>query len=414
MPALAGLLISLAATAPPQTHSVRLDLGPALACDLNSGLPLALSKEGLDAAPEAEAIWTVTARQDATSIELRLLDPAAQLRAARRLTPAPSDCPALARAVVVLLKTWLATGLVTPSTESPQRMPANNNPGVAAPERNAPSPAPPATESPTVAPRPPALPTAPRPSATPFSAERAPQPALQVAVSPASAPEHHPESPLALLPTPSPPPPPQNPRVPLAPPTATADSVQPDAPNAVEQAPSSPPALAGPRSFSTMLGGGGAIGPNDDPVATGRLTLEWGFLEPWAVAVEAGLQSERTKRTNDGSVDLSLQFAGVYARRSFFASGLDGLHLSVGAQLIRLVASVNGFTTRNNLDLLTGAAVANLEWRQTLTAGLFLLGRLSVQARVPQTFSVSGYGPPVLSLPGWGFGLEGGIGWNFL
>src|SRR5205807_10059153 len=54
------------------------------------------------------------------------------------------------------------------------------------------------------------------------------------------------------------------------------------------------------RTFSVILSGGGAIGPGDSPVGTARLGVEWGFLEPWAVAFDGGFQSQRGATTNAG------------------------------------------------------------------------------------------------------------------
>jgi hypothetical protein len=168
------------------------------------------------------------------------------------------------------------------------------------------------------------------------------------------------------------------------------------------------------QTLSLMLVGGGALGVSDSPIAQGTATVEWGLLEPWALALDFGLDSPRNQTLTEGDVQVYLQWASLLARRSFFARGVDGLHVSLGAQLVHLGVSANGFPIHNNSDVFTAGATLNAEWRQTLTSGLFLLVRLNVQARLrPQSFTVVGIGS-VLTIPPWGFGLQAGVGWNFL
>lgn len=109
----------------------------------------------------------------------------------------------------------------------------------------------------------------------------------------------------------------------------------------------------------------------------------------------------------------SLRWATLSLRRSFFADGIRGLHASLGIQLVHLSAHAEGFLFNDRREILLPAAAANLEWRQPIAAGLFLLARLTVHARMwPQTFSVDGV--TLMQVPPWGVGLEGGVGWNFL
>ncbi len=163
-----------------------------------------------------------------------------------------------------------------------------------------------------------------------------------------------------------------------------------------------------------MLAGGGALGVDDPAVALAALTVEFGFLEPWAVALEGGLQTDRRNAEGATAVVVGLQWATLSLRRSFFAEGMRGLHVSLGLQYVHLSGSAQGASNASVKDVSMPGAALNLEWRQPITAGLFLLARFNLQARLrPQSFFIENSTARVTVAP-WGFGLEGGIGWNFL
>jgi hypothetical protein len=173
------------------------------------------------------------------------------------------------------------------------------------------------------------------------------------------------------------------------------------------------PAARTRRSLSLMLAAGGAFMPTDEPVGSFRFGAEWGFREPWAVSLDGGLQSNRGA-TQGGTVRVSLQWATLSVRRSFLAQGLNGLHATLGAQLIRLEATAEGFNSQGtHADVFTGGAAASVEWRETFGSPMFVLLRAGAHVRWPQTFSVGGLGT-VLTVPSGGIGLEAGVGWNFL
>ena len=341
-----------------------------------------------------ESAWELSVQRDGEGLSLRMTNPKGALRAVRRLKPTNADCATLPQSVALLVKSWLAMQLVVPAdasnVERAETVVTPKDSAVARPEPN---------DS-----------TAPRPETRAKSAARVETPTKSSA-STTERPEARPAGststrggePSVSAPVPdvlaAPPPPVEPPAPEPAAPEFFIDRPRP------LQGP--PPST---RSFSTIVAGGGALGIDDTPVGMGMLTVEWGFLEPWAVAIDAGLQTERRGTdTSGGAVWVSLRWATLSLRRSFFADGIQGLHLSLGVELVHLSARAQGISK----EVLLPAAAANLEWRQALPRGLFLLARLNVQARYwPEAFT--GPAGARVFVPAWGFGLVGGIGWNFL
>ena len=164
-----------------------------------------------------------------------------------------------------------------------------------------------------------------------------------------------------------------------------------------------------------MLSGGGALGSlGGDPVGLVTVCLEWGFLEPWGVSLEAGLQSLRTGA--DGPVikaSVLLQSATLAIRRGFFTHGLDGFHLSLGFQLVRMSAGATGTSDAHGVDVVAPAGAASVDWRVTSKGGLFFLARFGAEVRQIQYFTVTGLAKPLVTVPPADFALELGAGWNF-
>lgn len=345
-----NVLFALSLSASASGPTLRLDLEPGLVCGLDATLPMALAKADVRIAG-SDAEWILRARRDGEGVQLRLSRAQSEAVLSRRFKPTLADCSVLPRAAALLVRSWLDAQL-----ESPQ------------PEMRAE--------------------VSPVPESTPM-----PGASLQSSTHTAT-----------LLPRMS------APTVDIESPAEPARAAAPTVPASAEFVVSSalPLGRRDLRSLSLMVSGGGTFATNDS-VATGRLGLEWGFAEPWAASLDAGFQSLRTA-VNVGTVRVSLQFATLAVRRSFFGH----LHIALGAQLIRFEASAVGFSAeRKTANMFTGGAVASVEWRQDLVAGLFLLGRLNAQARWPQTFSIVGLGS-LVRVPAWGVGLEAGVGWNFL
>jgi hypothetical protein len=167
-------------------------------------------------------------------------------------------------------------------------------------------------------------------------------------------------------------------------------------------------------SLSVLLAGGAGIAPADQFIGSFTLGVEWGFREPFAVGVDIGLETLRVGVVTEGKVSMLLHWASLYGRVVLFARGLSGLHVNLGARLVRMSAWSEGFTTTQSADIYGGAAVLAIEWRQEVTRHFLLFGRLGAQARfAPETFSVGGVGT-VLTLPPWGFWAQLGASWNFL
>ena len=323
---------------------VRLALEPGLPCSLEATLPAALTAQGMAVAPDAR--WVLTARRVGDAVEVRL-----GADHARRFSPGPADCPVLARAVALLVRSWV---------------------DAAPPPAAAPTPAPVVKAGPV---------------------GRPPAPAEPVVAEP---------EPVVAEPEPA-----------TAPPLIDAAPVPIPAARAFEAAPAHALGARVRRSLSVLLTGGATVAVADQPVGLARLAVEWGVREPWALAVDAGFQSLRGTGTADGTVRASLQWAGLSGRRAFATPSRADVHVLLGGQLIRFDAVAVGFSTRRRADVFTAGATLALDLRVPLAAGLFALARLTFQARVPQSFSIDGVGP-VLTVPAWGLGLEAGLGWNFL
>src|SRR4051812_46203809 len=113
MSASAAFLLSLAVIAAPDAPGLHVELGAALVCDLNTTLTPALKEQGVSVTSATAPGWRLTVQQEGDALQLRLMTSNAELISSRRLTPVAADCPALARAIAVLVKSWLATRLAT-------------------------------------------------------------------------------------------------------------------------------------------------------------------------------------------------------------------------------------------------------------------------------------------------------------
>ena len=95
-----------------------------------------------------------------------------------------------------------------------------------------------------------------------------------------------------------------------------------------------------------LAGEGPRPTPDDSAVGRARLALEWGFAEPWAAAVDVGFESQRTAAyvTKEQSAFLAPN-AGDAVRPPLPVrrTGMDGLNVCVGVQLLWLDASADGF-----------------------------------------------------------------------
>jgi hypothetical protein len=343
-----------ALAAAPEPPALRLRLEPGLRCGLETTLPGALAQQQVRLS--AEHAWTLSVRNESEGLLLQLTNEDGVLRGERRLMPSSSDCPVLPRTAALLVRSWLTSQLAAPVAEIPKLA---------------------AMPSPRLL----------RGGFGPLKKPVEPQP--------------------AELP-------------PIAPPLVAAE-VAPVEPEAAE--PESEPAdfffaLQGhlkprsTRSLSVIATGGGAVALSDTPVGFGRLAVEWGIAEPWGIELDAGAQ---TSRTNAGGMATALlQWAALGARRGFFTHGLDGLHVGLAVQAIRMSASSFGFSSTKQADVFLPGVEASLDWRVTSNGGLFVIARIAAQARQPQQFLVNGIGKPVLEIPWWGVGAEVGVGFNFL
>ena len=114
------LLIGLAAT--PEPPPLRLQLEPGLPCALDTTLTAALAQQQLRFSDEPSA-WTLVVRGEGEGVRLRLTNEQGVLRGERRLTLAPEDCGALPGTAALLVKSWLATQLVSTQSEPSKPLP---------------------------------------------------------------------------------------------------------------------------------------------------------------------------------------------------------------------------------------------------------------------------------------------------
>ncbi len=397
-------VIALVLLAVPDAEAVRLELEPGLQCELGSAIGGALTEQQVKLAAASDAsAWRLAVQREGEAVVLRMTNPRGVVRATRRLIPSQADCAALPRSVALLVKSWLAMRLI--ATEPPElaagrptrpREDVRPEPGVAA--------GPVTSGEPLRA-----------DASRPVSGEKIPVGsrkaqrleaglAMSVAAVPGATPlETHSAEPTAAPPVPEPPSPP-----------LPVELVAPAAPDFFISRPvARPPRSPSGRSLSAILAGGGALGVGDGPVALGTATLEWGFFEPWAVAIDAGVETERRQTEGTGAVSVSLRWATLSLRRAFFADGMRGLHVSLGIQLAHLAARADGFAVNSTQNLFLPAAAANVEWRQPITAELFFVARFNVQARFQkQNFLIDSR--VLVNVPEWSFGLAGGVGWTFL
>ena len=165
-----------------------------------------------------------------------------------------------------------------------------------------------------------------------------------------------------------------------------------------------------------MVSGGAGAGADDSPgviEGLGTLLVEWGFFEPWAVSLDAGLQTSRTRTVSSGSASVTLQWATLAVRRGFFTTGVQGFHLLLGVEAIRISAVATGFTTASSREVFVPGGVLAIDWRLASAAGLFIFARLGAQARYgPEGFNVVGLPGEVLRVGVFGVSLELGAGWN--
>ncbi len=389
-----GPVIAIAFLAAPEAPAVRLQLEPNLRCELGDTIGSALTEQQVRVTAASDgSTWGLAVQRDGDAVLLRMTNAQGLVRAVRRLTPTQADCPALPRSVALLVKSWLAMRLT--STEAAEAI-----------VKPAATPSAPATVRPTSSPQIASKAAGDSPSPSARSRASGRSPVQSGGASPVLSDE--PAAPSTKLSEPSADP------EPSAEQPFLAELRAPPAPEFfIAQPGVREPRPRSSQSFSAMLAGGGALGIGDSPVAMGMLTVELGFLEPWAIAIDAGAQTERRQTNGAAAVSVSLRWATLSLRRAFLADGIRGLHVSLGVQLAHLAARSDGFAVSKTLDLVVPTAAANVEWRQPISAGLFLLARLNIQARFQkQNFLIDSR--VLVNVPEWGFGLTGGVGWNFL
>ena len=162
-----------------------------------------------------------------------------------------------------------------------------------------------------------------------------------------------------------------------------------------------------------LLAGGIRFGPRDAVVASGAFTAEWGFYEPFGLALDLGLDSPRTATVSPGQASASVQWGSLLARVHLIGPRRAGLTLSLGAGADRIAASATGFTATGSAELYAPSISARLEWRQPLWRGLQLFGRVGIHSRFrDEHFQIDNLGT-VLTLPPLAFETAIGLGWRF-
>lgn len=360
--------------------ALRLAVDEAGPCEVASRLAPALRAEGLEVASEG---WLLVAQADAHHLTVRLTDRDGAL-VGERVLNATEACDVFPHTVALLVKAWVTQRIAgtTPLRLAPRAHPYPHVvPGSAYSRAAAQREAPEASKRPaqTSAPRDPPLP----------------------ALAPSGPP----------LPAPS-----RRPAGALTPPVDASAAGRPPTPLGMSEFPlqhAPPQEESARRSFAVELLGGASIAPDDQLTAQGQLVADWGFLEPWGMKLDLGLQSTRTAQLGVGTVSLSLAFASLLARVRF--SPLDDSHLlfGLGARFELLSARATGYSENSSVSLLAGGPVLTAQFRQRLTGGLFfaVLAEAHLRTR-PETFSIERVGT-VLTLPPLAFSAGFGAGWEF-
>lgn len=371
---MAPLLSILTLAASP---ALRLAVDEGAPCEVARRLAPALRAEGLEV---ASAGWLLVARAEGRQLTVRLTDRDGAL-VGERLLNATEACDVFPHTVALLVKAWVtqriagATQLrLEPGTGAGPGVGPGLAPSRAGARREAPkeSKSPPQTAAPQDPPPPALAPAAPAP------------PAVEAGTSP---------PPLEVTGT-------------GRPSTSLGMSGAP-----LQRAPLQTEGAR--RSFAVEVMGGAAIAPADQLTAQGQLLADWGFLEPWGMMLDLGLQSTRSAHLGPGAVSLSLAFASLLARVRFSPLPHSHLLFGLGARLELLSARATGYSENSSVSLLAGGPVLTAQWRQRLTGGLFLAVLAEAHLRTrPETFSIERVGT-VLTLPPLAFSAGLGAGWEF-
>ncbi|MBL8949689.1 MAG: hypothetical protein JNK82_02860 [Myxococcaceae bacterium] len=350
-------------TAAPASMAVRLELQPNVRCLGEPGLREALRARGV---LTARATVSLVAEPDGEGVRVRLLDEKREVLASRRLPIDAGPCGALAQTVAALARSWL------------------DELGV------------------KVAPRPP--PPTPRPT----DSVRPVEPVLEPVVEePAPPPPPAPVAPAPVAPVPEP----------EAGPAPTAARAPPPLTLPVSSAaPSSSFGARWRRAMGAvvLVGGGLRGGPRDVLVGSGGVTAEWGFFEPFALALDVGFDSDRSGARDPGTASAAIQWGSLLVRGSLFGPKGGGLTVSLGAGVDRISATARGFSVSNNAWVLAPSASARVEWRQPIVAGLQVFVRVGLHSRFrDERFLVDNIAGPVLTVPPLTFEASLGAAWRF-
>lgn len=170
---------------------------------------------------------------------------------------------------------------------------------------------------------------------------------------------------------------------------------------------------ANPMTFTVAALGGVTLGLHQETAAQAALLLDWGFLEPWGVSLEAGLDTPRAVDAPPGRISLQLYQASLAARRTLVSVGASRLAASLGVRVSLLLAAATGFVAEDRGTLVSPGLFATLDWKQSLYRALFLIVRLGGHARLrAEVVFVPGV-DEALVLPVWSFFAQAGLGLTF-
>jgi hypothetical protein len=385
------MVIAVAVLLASSPGSVRLAVQPHLQCIDAAKLETALRARGLSVQSSAPEL-SVTA--DGAEVVVQLRDSGKNVLASRRVQGAGADCAHVAETIAVLARTWLDESEIAHRVAASGAKNGKTTPDAgttyAAPSRTLQDAG--TVRSPETPPIPPSVVSS--EPAQDAGAVESPTPIVPDAGAAAVIPEVDAGA------------------GPIASSESTPDAGQ--VPSASVEA----PRLEQWRKHMgavVLAGGGLSAGYTDQLVGYGALTAEWGFWEPFALAVDLGIDSNRTGTLPQGTAAVSMQWLGLQLRAHIIGPKGAGLTVSAGAAVDRFNADKpTAFMMATGAWLFAPALTGRIEWRQPLVLGLQLFARVGVHARfLEQTFYIEHAGN-LLTVPPVDFDFSLGLGWRII